>query len=244
MRTSLLSSLLSSLPNTMRSARRALTVLVVFALPACAGHHHLGEYTFTERSMAVVVVSPPAPGLLTGGYNLQADDPVGSVLRAGTKTAKDVEARRARARLDSATARVGATGDLAQRTLERTSRYLGTRPVTSANDADYLLEVRMKNFGLDARGQSSAYLYTNAEAVLLDRRSGREIWNVSVHGTDRLTPHIRGAGDLPGAGNIIAASSLATMSVADFEDALQQLAELSSNVVADELRSALRDVRK
>jgi len=239
------SSPLSTTPRRWRAARSLACTLAVFALPACAGHHHLGEYTFTERSMAVVVVSPPAPGLLIGGYNLRADDnPVSTVLRAGTVAAKDVEARRARARLDSATARVGATGDLAQRTLERTSRYLGTRPVTGTNDADFLLEVRMKSFGLDARGQSSAYLYTNAEAVLLDRRSGREIWNVAVHGTDRLTPRVRNAGAVPGAGAIIAAGSLATMSVADFQDALQQLAELSSNVVADELRSALRDVRK
>ena len=242
MRTSSSASLQQHPP---RSVRRALVALAVLTLPACAGHHHLGEYTFAERSMAVVVLSAPAPGLLTSGYNLRADDdPVTAVLRAGTTAAKDVEARRARARLDSATARVGPTGDLAQRTLERASRYLGTRPVTSENDADFLLEVRMKNFGLDARGSSSAYLYTNAEAVLLDRRTGREIWNVSVHGTDRLTPRVRGAADVPGAGNIITASSLASMSVADFQDALQQLAELSSNVVADELRSALRDVRK
>jgi len=235
-----------SLPRHItRTAGRALLALATLALSACAGHHHLGEYTFAERSMAVVVLSSPAPSLLTSSYNLRADDdPVTAVLRNGTTAAKNVEANRARARLDSATARVGPTGDLAQRTLERASRYLGTRPVSSANDADFLLEVRMKNFGLDARGSSSAYLYTNAEAVLLDRRSGREIWNVSVHGTDRLTPRVRGAADVPGAGNIIAASSLASMSVADFQDALQQLAQLSSNVVADELRSALRDVRK
>jgi len=55
---------------------------------------------------------------------------------------------------------------------------------------------------------------------------------------------VRNAGAVPGAGAILTASSLATMSVADFQDALQQLAELSSNVVADELRSALRDVRR
>ena len=231
--------------SAMRRTTRAMAcAIVVLALPACAGHHHLGEYTFAERSMAVVVVSPPAPDLLMGGYNVRADDPVGSVLRAGTVAAKDVEARRAHARLDSATARVGATGDLAQRTLERTSRYLGTRPVQGANDADFLLEVRMKSFGLDARGNSSAWLYTNAEAVLLDRRTGREIWNCVVHGSDRLTPRVRNAGAVPGAGAILTASSLATMSVADFQDALQQLAELSSNVVADELRSALRDVRR
>jgi hypothetical protein len=239
----MLTSRTSRSPYSWRAARSVACTLAVLALPACAGHHHLGEYTFTERSMAVVVVSPPAPDLLTGGYNVRADDPVGSVLRAGTVAAKDVEARRAHARLDSATALVGATGDLAQRTLERTSRYLGTRPVQGANGADFLLEVRMKSFGLDARGNSAA-LYTNAEAVLLDRRTGREIWNCAVHGTDRLTPRVRGAANVPGAGAIITASSLATMSVADFQDALQQLAELSSNVVADQLRSALRDVRR
>lgn len=218
-------------------------VLVLFGAVACGGHHHLGEYDFAQRSMAVVIVAPPAPDLLTGGYDVRAsDDAVQAVLKAGTTAAKDVEARRARARLDSATAVVGVTGDLARRTLERASRYLGTRPVTSANDADFLLEVHMRNFGLDARSQS-AYLYTNAEAVLLDRRTGREIWNIKVHGTDRLTPRVRGAGQLPGAGAIIAAGMLRTMTVQDFQDALQQLADLSSNLMADELRSALRDVR-
>ena len=49
----------------------------------------------------------------------------------------------------------------------------------------------MHSFGLDARSSSAAYLYTNAEAVLLERRTGREIWNVNVRGTDRLTPRVR-----------------------------------------------------
>ncbi|MFI5257079.1 MAG: hypothetical protein ACHQRK_07440 [Gemmatimonadales bacterium] len=218
-------------------------VLVLLGAVACGGHNHLGEYDFAQRSMAVVIVSPPAPGLLTGGYDVSASDAaVAAVLKAGSTVAKDVEARRASARLDSATARVGVTGDLAQRTLERTSRYLGTRPVTSANDADFLLEVHMRSFGLDARSENP-YLYTNAEAVLLDRRTGREIWNIKVHGTDRLTPRVRGAGQVPGAGAIIAAGMLRTMTVQDFQDALQQLADLSSNLMADELRSALRDER-
>ena len=64
---------------------------------------------------------------------------------------------------------------LATRTLERTSRYLGLHPVTSAADADFLLEVHMRNYGLDARSESGAYLFTNAEAVLLDRRTGRRL---------------------------------------------------------------------
>ena len=233
---------MASLAIRLHPVRALAGALTLVAGTACGGHHHLGDYSFAERSMAVVVVAPPAPGLLTNGYDVRAsDDPLHAVLKAGSTAAKDVEARRARARLDSATARVGVTGDLAQRTLERTSRYLGTRPVGSASGADFLLEVHMRSFGLDARSQS-AYLYTNAEAVLLDRRSGREIWNITVHGTDRLTPRVRGASGVPGA--IVTAGMLRSMSVQDFQDALQQLADLSSNLMADELRAALRDVRR
>jgi hypothetical protein len=240
--------MMATAPTRSRALHALAALLGAFGLlatAACGGHHHLGDYTFAERSMAVVIVAPPAPGLLTGGYDVRAsDDPIGAVLKAGSVAAKDVEARRARARLDSATARVGITGDLAQRTLERTSRYLGTRPISSASDADFLLEVHMRSFGLDARSATAAYLYTNAEAVLLDRRTGREIWNIKVHGTDRLTPRVRGTNQLPGAGAIITAGSLRTMTVDDFQQALDQLADLSSNLMADELRSALRDVRQ
>ena len=82
-------------------------------------------------------------------------------------------------------------------------------------------------------------------AVLLDRRSGREIWNVTVQGTDRLTPTIRG-GSLGGTvgGAIVTAGTLRTMTVADFQQALDQLMSLSSDVVAEELRAALREARR
>ena len=221
----------------------AASAAVLLAAVACGGtRHHLNEYTFADRSLALVVLGTPAPGLITGGYDLNSDDIVEVAVKAGSKVVKDVEARRARARMDSATARMRLTDSLARRTLDRASRYLGVRPIASSADADYLLEVHMRNYGLDASGSGAASLYANAEAVLLDRRTGREIWNVSVHGTDRLTPRIRGTGDI--GGSIIAAGTLHTMTVEDFQQALDQLMSLSSNVVADELRAALRDARR
>jgi ABC-type uncharacterized transport system auxiliary subunit len=231
-------------PTSHRPAPRLIAgAILLLASAACGGaRHHLGEYTFADHTMAVAVLSTPAPGLVTGGYNvMQAGDAVEAAVNAGSKVVKDVEGRRARARLDSATARMRLTDSLARRTLERTSRYLGVRPVTSVTDADYLLEVHMRNFGIDVRGQG-ADLYTNAEAVLLERRTGREIWNIKVHGNDRLSPRVYGAGKVPG--TIISAGALHTISVADFESALDQLMSLSANVVADELRAALRDVRR
>jgi hypothetical protein len=215
---------------------------LLLATSACGGaRHHLNEYDFANRSLALVVLGTPAPGIVTGSYDLRSEDVVELAAKAGSKVVKDVEARRARARMDSATSRMRLTDSLAKYALERSSRYLGVRPVTSAADADFLLEIHMRNYGIDVSG-STASLYTNAEVVLLDRRTGREIWNVRVHGTDRLTPRIRGAGGV--GGSIIAAGTLHTMSVGDFQDALDQLMSLSANVVADELRSALRDARR
>ena len=219
-----------------------IPMVAVLSVAACGPKHHLRDYTFANRSMAMVYMAPASPQLLTGAYDISgASNPLEAVVRAGTGVAKEVEARKATVRLDSAISRVDIAGRLAQQTLERSSRYLGVRPVTATDAADFLLEVHMRSFGIDARGQGAAYLYTNAEVVLLDRPTGREIWSIDVRGTDPITPVVRGSDDA--AGSIIAAGTLGTVSVAQFQQALEQLMTLSSNLIADELREALRDAR-
>lgn len=230
--------------STSRPGRQQLAALIALvALAACGPKHHLDQYDFAGRTMGLVVIEPPAPGLLEDAYYVRAsDDVVGAVVQAGATAAKNAEAGRARARLDSATTGLDLAEALAQRTLPRASRYLGVRPVAGEADADFLLEVHLRSLGIDARGRSAASLYTNAEVVLLDRRTGREIWHVRVRGTDRLTPRVRGAGRLPG--TIITAGTLHTVTVEDFREALDQLVQLSSNVIVDELRESLRDARE
>jgi hypothetical protein len=211
-------------------------------LAGCGGGHHLAEYPFASRTLAVVYLAPPAPELLTSYYDLRtSQNAVEAVVRAGADVAREREGRRASARLDSATSRIDIPAVLAKRTLERASRYLGTRPVLDENQADYLMEVRMERFGINAKADEAAYLFTFAEAVLIDRRTGREIWNMNVHGRDRLTPYVQSDSRIPG--SVITAGTLGSVSVADFQDALNQLIDLSSTVITNELRSALRDVR-
>ena len=228
-----------------RLARAACAVGVVSlnVLAACGSHHHLAEYSFADRSLGLVYIAPPAPVLYTGGYGLRPDDdPVTAAIRVGAGVVKGVEGRRANARLDSANARLNVADVLAKRTVERAGRYLGMRSAASSEPADFVLEIHMRDFGIDVSGASAAYLFTNAEAVLLERRTGREIWSAKVHGKDQLTPTVYGAGRVTG-GAIITAGTLTTVSVADFQSALDQLATLSSTVIADELRAALRDAR-
>lgn len=235
-----------STPSLLRN-RTGLRVLaaacaLVSALAACGGGHHLAEYPFSSRTLAVVYIAPPAPELLTSYYDLtSSQNPIEAVVRAGADVARQREGRKANARLDSATARLNIPAVLAQRTLQRASRYLGTRPITDENQADYLMEVRMQRFGINAKADEAAYLFTYAEAVLLDRRTGREIWNVNIHGRDRLTPYVESSSPIPG--SVITASTLGSVSVADFQGALNQLMDYSSNLITNELRAALRDVR-
>ncbi len=231
----------TSLPFGLRTAA-ATAIVVVASIAACGGGHHLAEYPFSTRTLAVVYIAPPAPVLLTSYYDLRSSqNPIEAVVRAGADVAREREGRRASARLDSATARINIPAVLAQRTLDRASRYLGTRPIADEQQADYLMEVRMERFGINAKADEAAYLFTYAEAVLLDRRTGREIWNINVHGRDRLTPYVESSSRIPG--SVIAASTLGSVSVADFQGALSQLMDYSSNLITNELRSALRDVR-
>ncbi len=228
--------------NRNRESARAGVCSIVATLAACGGGHHLAEYPFASRTLAVVYIAPPSPELLTSYYDLgNSHNPIEAVVRAGADVAREREGRRAYARLDSATARIDIPAVLAQRTLERASRYLGTRPVTDESQADYLMEVRMERFGINAKADEAAYLFTYAEAVLLDRRTGREIWNVNIHGRDRLTPYVQSSSPIPG--SVITAGTLGSVSVADFQGALNQLMDYSSNLITNELRSALRDVR-
>ncbi|MFN2635724.1 MAG: hypothetical protein ABR585_01680 [Gemmatimonadaceae bacterium] len=225
-----------------KDLRLSAIALMVVTASACGGGHHLAEYPFASRTLAVVYLAPPAPELLTSYYDLsESRNPVEAVVRAGADAAKEREGRRASARLDSATSRVNIPGVLAQRTLERASRYLGTRPIKDEQLADYLMEVRMERFGINAKGDNAAYLFTYAEAVLIDRRTGREIWNVNIHGRDRLTPYVESTSGIPG--SVITAGTLGSVSVADFQGALNQLMDYSSTLITNELRSALRDVR-
>jgi hypothetical protein len=221
----------------------AIAALCLVGMGCGGARHHLGEYDFADRSLALVVLGNPSPGLITGSFDLRSTDVMEVVKKATSKVATDAEAKRARVRMDSATSRMRLGDSLAKRTLDRASRYLGVRPAASTSNADFLLEVHMREYGLDASKGGEASLYTNAEAVLLDRRSGREIWNVTVTGTDRLTPRTHGVAGTVG-GAIITAGTLRTMTVADFQQALDQLMSLSSDVVAEELRAALREARR
>lgn len=221
----------------------SLALVLTFLSLGCGNKHYLKEYQFSQRTLALVYIEPPAPKLLHGYYDLDNTvDALQTVARAAGGVAKEVSARRAMARLDSAIDLVDVEDLLANATLERASRYLGTRSVATEQTADFVLEVTMRSMGLDARSNTAAYMYTSAEAVLLDRRTGREIWSARVRGSDRVTPRVWGTRHIPS--SVITAGTLSSVTVDDFADGLDQLSTFTARLITDELREKLRDARE
>lgn len=210
-------------------------------LAGCGGGHHLDEYTFVQHSLAVVQYPPPAPELRTGWYATDDSSVVRAVIDAGSRAAKEVEGRAARTRLDSAARLVKVGNRMASRTLERASRYLGTTPVEDRGHADYLLELDVRTMGIDAREGRPARVYMKVEAVLLDRRSGDEIWNLQVDSHDGVTPGVPRRDPVPS--DIVTAGVLTTLSVEDFRRSLEGLTDFTSDYITNRLRADLRDVR-
>lgn len=220
-----------------------LLVLVLAAAVACGGGHRLAEYDFAGGSLALVDLGTPRPVLLTGDYDVETEEgALEAVLDAGSRAAKEVAAREARARLDSAATRVDMGELMADRLLDRGSRYLGVEPVASAREADFLLELDVRRYGIDARSGRDARLFVIAEAVLLDRRTGAEVWSTEVRGRDPLTRSVDGVDPVPS--DVFTAGGLTQISVSDFERILEGLADVSADAVADQLREDLREARR
>jgi hypothetical protein len=216
---------------------------VALATAACGSkrQHRLALYDFTGSSVAVLHFHAPSADLVTGRQSSGGSDPVTAVVAAGSRVAVEVEGRRARARLDSAATSLDLAARVAERTLERTSLYMGARPVADRAGADYLLEVDIQSVTLNARGDR-ARLEVHAEVTLLDSYSGRSIWSARVRSHGPLTPHVDGGGIVPS--DAITAGALHTMTVADFERNLERLADLAADWVSREFREAMRAARR
>lgn len=231
--------------DTAVAARRPAAIVCALAavgLVACGGGHELERYAFAGSTLAVADYAPPAPALWTGGYEVEGDDVFTAVVDAGSQVAKEVEARRARTRLDSAASLVNVRERMSQWTLERAARYLGAVPVDDDAMADYLLELYVRQYGIDARGDRPARLFMNVEAVLLNRRSGHEVWAVEVNSHDRLTPSVTTGSSVPI--DIVTAGTLHTLTAAQLRAELAGLTDFTADYLTNELRADLRHIRR
>ncbi len=221
--------------NAATCCTLALPALLLLA--GCGSSHRLHEYSFDDATVAVVANIPPRPVVFTDvlfDAYVHPDDPIGSVFRAGSAIAKQAEARAAQARMDSALAFVDVADRVARRALAQSARTLGYRPVANPQDADFLLDLRIADYGLVADSwQAEVHFEVDAEMLLIDRRTRKAIWKRRIREAEPVSR--AGVGLGAAFGNVYTAVALSQLSVEEMTRALENLADFT----ADRLAAAL-----
>lgn len=110
--------------------------------------------------------------------------------------------------------------------------------------AEFLLEVRVRDYGIDAEEwEAAAHVFVDAQILILDGSDGSEIWESHVREKDPLAPHIFGGDRARIARNVITAAVLADMSVGDLSRALEHVADYAADRITERLRGSLEEVR-
>jgi hypothetical protein len=217
---------------------------LAFSVVGCASTGRLGEFDFRGAGLAVVTVAPPHPQVFADDFY----DPEGrgwleTLFRIGSEVARDSQADRAREKLAEASGQVDVVGLMGDRILERASRLLRARPMDSAMDADFELEVRVKEYGIRSDSwDSQVDFFIKAEVLFLESESGSRIWKRDVEATDPVNPNdwaVEGSW-----ANLITAGALARLSVEEIRVAFEGLAVYSADRVVDELQEALDRVHR
>ena len=233
-------------PPRLSSARvspflfAAIACVLAAALSGCASSrpgHRLAGVDLVDRPVAVVAAIPPSPRVQSGSPGdgaLTPRDPLGSLARLGTAAAKWDAIERAQARLDSTARRLDVADRIARRAFSESARLIGFVPVGAPADADFLLDLRIYDYGLVADSYEGATFFAlEAEVVLVDRAEGRELWRRKVREREVLESSVFG---LPAAvGNVVTARALAGLSEDEMAAGLTRLADFTADRIARRL---------
>ena len=214
-------------------------IIFVFLLGAtlfiACSTNKLAQYELRDANIAARTFMPPRANVFTDLYlNLNPNDLVGTALSVGTSVVREAQAVKARARLDSAMALVDVPAIIEEEVLFRSAEILNFRPVNEADAADFVFNVDMKRYGVDASGWDvGAYFVIDSQVELLDNAAHRRIWKGHVQAREPLSPRIFGL-TYP-VENVLDAVALSQLSVEEMASGMEYLANFTAELIAEKL---------
>jgi len=211
----------------------------------CGSSNNLREYEFRDLTAAAVISAPIRAEVFTG-FPLYVDknDPIGSVFRIGANLAKEIEAEKARERLDSAMTSVNVPERIRDKTVKNCSMYLHYRPIEDYHDSDFLFNIYIENYGLETNSwESNVYFKIEIKVHLLDNKTGMEIWKTGVKERTTLSGELFDSRSYT-ADNVLTAIALSKLSVEEMVKGFQYLADYSADRISKKLQNDFLNSRK
>ncbi len=219
------------------------SLLVLGALASCTTVNRLDQYRIEGATMSSNLRVPPSPKFnISYSVKIDSRNPVGTALSIGTNIAIAAEAHRAEARMREALLSVNIPEIVLDETYSACADALDARKVQRKYQADYLLDLEIREYGIRAASPHGAVTLTlRLTARIYDNASGELLWRRNISVDDRASPYMFGMGDL--FGNVVTAGVLANLTTQQIADGFEQLALESSRSIARRLERDLYSVR-
>jgi hypothetical protein len=214
----------------------------VVLLASCMTVNHLDRYDFEGSTLAVDMRTPPEPRLRID-YDFQMNNsPFMSALSVMSNLAKANQASRARELMQAALMDVDVPGIVRSETFRACAASLSALPVDSVRTADYVLDLHIDEWGIEARSPVAAVsLHIKVLASIYPRHGDELAWRREVTVDQPAEPDMFGIGNV--IGNMVTATVLADMTEENLARGFKELGSLTARRVAMELENDLDRAR-
>ena len=218
---------------------------VVIIFGACATVNHLSEYSFGGTKVAGTMRTPPEP-VVDGNYNVTIDmnKPIHTFASVATNLAKADQLSKAEDKMYAALREVDVPGLIFEETYNRCAFSLASEKVASVRDSDYIFDLEIRSYGLDADSSSAAVrIEIETTARVYATADRRLIWERRVSVRDPLSPEVFGLNDV--IDTVITTAAIANLTeeqlVRGFTESARRVAYKIAGKLEDDLYAAIFD---
>ena len=234
---------------TIANLRKLIVIICIGALAllfgSCATVNHLAEYRFGGTTVAGTMRTPPEPQV-DGNYNVTIDvnKPIQTFASVATNLAKANQLSKAEDKMYAALRQVDVAELVFQETYDRCAASLASDKVVSVTDSDYIFDLEIRSYGLDADSSGAAVRIEIATTARVYATADRRlIWERNVSVRDPLTPEVFGLHDV--LDTVISTAAIAELTedelVKGFTESARRVAYKIAGKLEDDIYAAIFD---
>jgi hypothetical protein len=213
----------------MKASRRliagaAAAAAAVLLLASCQTVNRLDRYRIEGSTLATDMREPPRAELgIDYSVHIDSKNPIGTALSVGTTLLKASEAEKAEVNMRAALDSVDVPAIVLKETSKSAARALNADLVERSRRPDLLLDLDIREYGIEAPSWGSAVtLHMRLVATLYHTKSRDIIWRRAITVDDPASPQMFGVSGV--VGDIVTAGVLSSLTVEELEEGFRALA--------------------